>query len=134
MSPNLFRVLIPSLDIEVATSFYRVVLGMEGSRVSPGRHYFDCGGTILACYDPAADGDERHAAPNPEHIYIAVDNLEAVYERCRTAGAVFDRSVPPDTGPLGQISVRPWGERSFYVFDPTGNPICFVDQATAFEG
>lgn len=134
MPPNLFRVLIPSSDIEESTAFYSAILGMDGTRVSPGRHYFDCSGTILACFDPAADGDGRSAIPNPEHINIAVDNLEAIYERCRAAGAAFDPSVSPGTGPLGRISLRPWGERSFYVFDPTGNPICFVDQVTVFRG
>ncbi len=34
-----------------------VVLGVAGERVSPGRHYFDCEGVILACFDPRADGD-----------------------------------------------------------------------------
>jgi catechol 2,3-dioxygenase-like lactoylglutathione lyase family enzyme len=55
--PRLFRVILPVTDIEEAKKFYGLVLGMPGERVSPGRHYFDCGGTVLACYDPVADGD-----------------------------------------------------------------------------
>ena len=27
---------------------------------------------------------------------------------------------------MGHIARRPWGERSFYMQDPSGNPICFV--------
>ena len=38
---------------------------MPGSRVSSGRHYFDCGGTILACYDALADGDAEQVGPIP---------------------------------------------------------------------
>ena len=50
--PRLFRVILPVTDIEEAKKFYELVLGIAGERVSPGRHYFDCGGTVLACYDP----------------------------------------------------------------------------------
>jgi hypothetical protein len=32
------------------------------------------------------------------------------------------------------IRRRPWGERSFYGLDPSGNPVCFVDSATVFRG
>jgi hypothetical protein len=28
----------------------------------------------------------------------------------------------------------PWGERLFYAKDPSGNPICFVDEGTLFTG
>jgi hypothetical protein len=36
--------------------------------------------------------------------------------------------------PAGEIVKRPWGERSFYAIDPTGNKLCFVDAATLFTG
>jgi hypothetical protein len=36
--------------------------------------------------------------------------------------------------PMGRIAVRPWGERSFYLHDPFGNPLCFVDARTLFTG
>lgn len=52
--PHLFRVILPVSDIEVAAAFYAGILGVPGDRVSPGRHYFPCGGTILACYDALA--------------------------------------------------------------------------------
>ncbi|HEY5096249.1 MAG TPA: hypothetical protein VII69_14140 [Candidatus Eremiobacteraceae bacterium] len=32
----------------------------------------------------------------------------------------------------GDIVTRPWGERSFYVVDPYGNGLCFVDETTLF--
>jgi hypothetical protein len=35
---------------------------------------------------------------------------------------------------MGRIATRPWGERSFYLRDPFGNPLCFVDAATLFTG
>jgi hypothetical protein len=33
---------------------------------------------------------------------------------------------------MGAIARRPWGERSFYMRDPFGNPLCFVDEASLF--
>ncbi len=131
---KLYRVIIPVADIERAATFYGSILEAAGRRVSPGRHYFDCEGTLLACFDPKADGDRRAAHPNPEHIYLAVDDLEACFARCEAAGAEFDPGRLASGGKLGEIRTRPWGERSFYVFDPFGNPVCFVDRATQFLG
>ena len=54
MPARLFRVILPVSDIDRAARFYGAVLGLEGVRVSNGRHYFDCGGTILACFVDAA--------------------------------------------------------------------------------
>lgn len=133
MPTKLFRVIVPVSDIEQATRFYARVLGVPGTRVSAGRHYFDCGGTILACFDPQADGDDDQAQPNPEWIYFAVDDLQATWEACQQAGAVFQPGEVHGA-PAGAIALRPWGERSFYARDPFGNPICFVDRDTLFTG
>ena len=133
--PNLYRVLIPVSDIDGAQRFYEYVLDILGQRVSPGRHYFDCGGTILACFDPHADGEGRSARANPEHLYIAVDDLAATYRRCQEQNARFDsRTLHGGQQPLGEIAERPWGERSFYMYDPFDNPLCFVDATTVFRG
>ena len=130
---ELFRVILPVGDVDAAAAFYGSVLGSPGERVSPGRHYFDCEGTILACYDPRADGDGAEASPNPEWLYLAVDDLEATREAARAAGAGFpDEEVHGD--PMAEIALRPWGERSFYLLDPFGNKICFVDRTTKFTG
>jgi catechol 2,3-dioxygenase-like lactoylglutathione lyase family enzyme len=131
---HLYRVILPVSDIDRAASFYGSVLGNAGQRVSPGRHYFECEGTILACFDPKADGDGYAAKPNPEPLYFAVSDLPSVYAACKGAGAAFSTASPPGVGPLGQIAKRPWGEESFYATDPFGNPICFVAQATVFRG
>lgn len=133
MQPKLFRVILPVSDVERAAQFYEAVLGILGTRVSPGRHYFDCDGTILACFDPQADGDGYDAQPNPDHFYIAVDNIESTYVTAQAAGATLARGeVHGD--PAGKIATRPWGERSFYIEDPFGNKLCFVDRTTMFTG
>lgn len=35
---------------------------------------------------------------------------------------------------MGQIARRPWGEQSFYMHDPAGNPLCFVDEQSIYRG
>ena len=131
---RLYRVILPVADIERARTFYSPVLGSPGTRVSPGRHYFDCEGTILACFDPRADGDGYEPTPNPEPIYFSVSDLRATYEVCREAGARFSEETPHGVEPLGQIAKRPWGEESFYVTDPFGNQLCFVARGSEFTG
>jgi catechol 2,3-dioxygenase-like lactoylglutathione lyase family enzyme len=131
---RLFRVLLPVTDIEAAERFYAHVLGSAGMRVSPGRHYFECEGVILACYDPKADGDGFVAAPNPESLYFSVSDLEATLRACTEAGGHLAEGSPPGVGPLGQIAKRPWGEESFYLQDPFGNQLCFVSASSVFTG
>jgi catechol 2,3-dioxygenase-like lactoylglutathione lyase family enzyme len=131
---SLFRIILPVSSIEQAARFYGQLLEQTGRRISPGRHYFDCGGTILACYDPQADGDGYDARPLPEPIYLAVDDLDRTFARATAAGATFSPAVVPDVGPLGAVAERPWGERSFYAADPFGNPLCFVARGTEFTG
>ncbi len=125
MSIKLFRVILPVSSVERAASFYGLVLGMPGERVSGGRHYFHCGETILACFSPREDGDDFDLPSNPDHIYFSLPDLEAVFARCRKAEcARLDDA----------IETRPWGERSFYAEDPFGNKLCFVDERTVFTG
>ena len=125
MRVKLYRVILPVTSIDAAADFYAQVLGAPGLRVSTGRHYFDCGGTILACYSSREDGDAWDVPANPEHVYFAVDDLESVFSRC--SGVRCKRLD-------ANIKTQPWGERSFYAEDPFGNKICFVDQTTVFVG
>lgn len=134
LMPRLFRVILPVDDIERASRFYGELLKTPGRRVSAGRHYFDCEGTILACYDPEADGDFRKTRPLSEPIYIAVEDLESAFLRAESLGAAFSKEAPAGVGTLGRIEQRPWGERSFYATDPFGNPFCFVAKDSVFSG
>ncbi len=127
MPATLYRLILPVGDIDKAASFYGAVLGSDGERVSPGRHYVDVGGVILALYDPAADGDDLGGGWRPhenQYIYIAVPDLEATRSRSEAAGAAN----------VSTIETMPWGERLFYAQDPFGNPISFVDDKTLFTG
>ena len=120
----LFGVFVPVSDFVRAVRFFSGLLAMKGFRVSSGRHYFDCGGTILACFDPRADTDGFGLGPNPDHLYFAVTDLEGAYRRALALKAEM----------LDPIARRPWGERSFYLRDPFGNKLCFVDRSTMFLG
>ncbi len=122
---RLFRVVIPVHGLDEAEKFYKVVLGVEGQRVSPGRHYFLCDGVILCIYDPIADGDSDPVHSYDVPLYFETTELEATFARMESSGKCKE---------LGAISVRPWGERSFYIVDPFGNRLCFVDSATTFSG
>ena len=125
--------ILPVDDIERAVEFYSAVLADPGIRVSGGRHYFRCGDVTLAIYSPMGDRDRGVPRPNFDHVYFAVDDLEGVYARAASAGGLSEATG--DGGlPMGRIAVRPWGERSFYLHDPFGNPLCFVDAGTLYTG
>jgi len=125
---RVFRVILPVEDIEEATRFYGTLLATDGERVTSGRHYFDCDGVLLACWDPPADGDPAFPGPNPGHVYLSTDEpLETVRQRAIDAGAV------PDSA-RGSITRQPWGECSFYARDPWGNPFCIVESGTEYRG
>lgn len=125
---KLYRIIFPVADIEKASFFYSGIFEQAGTRVSPGRHYFDLGGIILALYDPIADGDDikqQWRFHENQYIYIAVKELETVHQQFKNSDSkhVDER-----------IKTMPWGERLFYANDPFGNPICFVDERTVFTG
>jgi predicted enzyme related to lactoylglutathione lyase len=129
MAARLYRVILPVSDIAAAARFYGAILGTPGKRVSRGRHYFGDGeqGAILACYDPAADGDalgdgwKHHPS---QYVYLSVTDLEQTRRDCAAAGAQD----------ITQIEAMPWGETMFYALDPFGNPISFVKAGTEFVG
>lgn len=142
--PRIFRVVVPVADVEHAARFYGALLGSPGRRIGEGRHYFDCGGVILACVDALREKDVTHLTPNPDHIYFSVRDLDAVAARARKAGAKMIRldhalfpgmpAPTPRKESDDAIQTQPWGERSFYCEDPFGNKLCFVDERTTFTG
>ena len=130
-APKLFRIILQVSDLDKAAEFYSTLLADEGRRIPrASRHYFDCGPMILALVDVTAGGEA--AKPLPDYIYFAVNNLEDVYARARELGCLSTDDVHGASA--GEIVKRPWGERSFYVEDPWGNGLCFVDETTLFTG
>ena len=135
MTPSirLFRVIVPAINIAEATKFYSALFDQPGFRVSAGRHYFDCGGVIVAVYDAVADGDREPVRSNAEHLYFAVPDLETAFARAETCGGLSEATGDGNL-PMGLIARRPWGEVSFYMHDPSGNPLCFVDEKSVYRG
>jgi uncharacterized glyoxalase superfamily protein PhnB/catechol 2,3-dioxygenase-like lactoylglutathione lyase family enzyme len=129
-SPKVFRVVLEVADLERAVAFYSQLLGLEGRMQRGSRAYFDCGPVILAVLDPSRGGIEPR--PNSGDLYFAVGNIEEIYARARTLDCLSQDGVHGVSG--GEIVTRPWGERSFYVKDPWGNGLCFVDETTLFTG
>jgi predicted enzyme related to lactoylglutathione lyase len=127
---KMFRIALQVSDMDRAVEFYTTLFGTEGRSIRGARHYFDCGPVIVALVNVAAGGET--AKPLPDYVYFSVNDLEAVYERAKRLGCLSMEDVHGD--PAGDIVTRPWGERCFYVEDPFGNPLCFVDSTTLFTG
>jgi predicted enzyme related to lactoylglutathione lyase len=130
-APTLFRLILQVDDLDKASDFYAKLLDDPGRRIPrASRHYIDCGPVILALVDVAAGGEKAKAIP--DYIYFAVRDLDEVYSRASTLGCLSTEDVHGASA--GEVVVRPWGERSFYVKDPWGNGLCFVDDKTLFTG
>ena len=128
---SLFRIILEVSDLDKASEFYSKLLADEGRRIPrASRHYFDCGPMILALVDVTAEGKE--AKPLPDFIYFAVADLQSVHDRARALNCLSEADVHGASA--GEIVKRPWGELSFYVADPWGNGLCFVDEQTLFTG
>lgn len=130
-APMLFRIILQVSDLDRAEEFYGKLLGDPGRRIPrASRHYIDCGPVILALVDVTAGAEKPQGIP--DNIYFAVANLEEVYARAKSLDCLSDDDVHGASA--GDIVVRPWGERSFYVKDPWDNKLCFVDDTTLFTG
>ncbi len=132
---NLTKTVLPTRDLPRSGAFFADLLGVEVDTEVENRHFVYCDSCILALVDPIEHGRMHGLAPaefraNPELVYFAVADLEATYARARTLGM---GSLAADDVGEG-IQKRPWGERSFYGVDPSGNPICLVDDQTLFTG
>ena len=125
-APRLFRINIQVGDILRAASFYADLLGIEGRTSSDGRAYFSAGGVTLQVMQVP----QPH--PAPRALHFAVADLDAVHIRAAALECLASYDIRGASA--GAPVARPWGERSFYCDDPWGNPLCFVEEGTMFEG
>jgi len=126
LTPRLFRLNIEVASIGDAQDFYADLLGLEGRPQMGARVYFDAGGVTLQ----VVQAESPHVAAKA--LYFEVDDLDIVHERATRLGCLSGEQVHGT--PAGAPVVRPWGERSFYADDPWGNPLCFVESGTIYEG
>ncbi len=127
--PLLFRLNVEVGDLDEAAEFYRVLLGLVGRRQAGSRVYFTCGAVTLQVVDVSS---VRAPHPAAKALSFTVRDLDAVFERAKTLDCLSNEEVHGEPG--GRISVRPWGERSFYAEDPWRNPLCFVEAGTVYPG
>ena len=125
-APALFRINIEVGDIAQATKDWSALLGIPGRGQAGSRTYFTTGAVTLQVV--------QHETPHPaaKALYFLVDDLDAVHARAKKLGWLSKEKVHGEPG--GAISVRPWGERSFYAEDPWKNPLCFVQTGTTYPG
>ena len=112
------RVLIGTTDFDGATAFYHDLLGFPVWEHWGGP---DGRGTLFRCASAGVieifEDSPHHPAEAPRGVKVAVevDDVDALYESVRQAGAeVVD--------PIGD---RPWGHRNFEIHDPSGLPLVF---------
>lgn len=134
MAPTLYRIILQVDNLDQAEEFYGQLLGDRGRRIPhASRHYIDCGPVILALVDVTGEKTtDLKPRPLPDYIYFAVNDVEAVHARARELNCLSTENFYGDGA--GDVVTRPWGERSFYVRDPWGNGLCFVDEETLFTG
>jgi hypothetical protein len=78
--------------------------------------------------DPSRGG--LTPTPGPKSLYFAVGDVAAVHARAKQLGALAPYKVHGEDA--GAVIKRPWGEKSFYVVDPWGNDMCFVEDGTLY--
>jgi len=141
--PSLFRLNLEVGNLDQAAEFYARLFGLEGRKQAGARCYFTCGPVTLQVVDVSSAGAAwpvmamRHvpeAKPHPaaKALYFTVKDLDAVFARAKALGCLSREDV--HGAPGGAISVRPWGERSFYAEDRWHNPLCFVEAGTVYPG
>ena len=124
--PSLFRISVEVGDLDRAVAFYSRLFGVQGNRQAGARSYFGCGPVTLSVLEMPAPHTAR------KELYFTVKDLDTAFERARDLHCLSTELV--HDAPAGQITVHPWGERSFYAEDPWGNPLCFVQEDTVYAG
>jgi predicted enzyme related to lactoylglutathione lyase len=127
--PSLFRINVEVGNLAEAAQFYEKLFGTTGRLQAGARCYLTCGPVTLQVVDVSSSGAPHPAA---KALYFLVNDLDAIYERARSLNCLSKEEVHGEPG--GKISVRPWGERSFYAEDKWHNPLCFVQAGTTYPG
>jgi catechol-2,3-dioxygenase len=127
--PNFFRLNIEVGNLDEAAEFYSNLLGIEGRRQAGSRCYFTCGPVTLQVVDVSSASEPHPAA---KALYFTVKDLDAIFERAKVLECLSTENIHGVSG--GEISVKPWGERSFYAKDKWDNPLCFVEEGTVYPG
>jgi catechol 2,3-dioxygenase-like lactoylglutathione lyase family enzyme len=108
--------------IEASIAFYTQLLDFEdvdeGDLEDPGFRVLKRGADLLFLSSHAGDGAFGQA------MVVLVDDVDEIVRSLRIRGLTVpeDRHSPVHEGPVDQS----WGTREFYVDDPDGNTVRFV--------
>ncbi len=127
--PSLFRINVEVGSLDEAVDFYSTLLGITGRKQAGSRCYFTCGAVTLQVVDVSSI---RQPHPAAKALYFMVKDLDEVFVRAQGLGCLAQDNI--HNAPGSAISVRPWGERSFYAEDKWANPLCFVEAGTIYPG
>ncbi|MDP9862422.1 MULTISPECIES: VOC family protein [Streptosporangium] len=114
---------LPAQDLQRARAFYADKLGLEPVEERPGGLLYRCGGGRFALFASAG-------AASGDHTQMAweVDDIEAVVERLRSRGVVFEEVDLPGLRTVGGIAHVEGnypsvgvGERAAWFRDSEGN-------------
>lgn len=90
---------------------------MDGEKV--GHAELSLGSSMIMCGDDRDDAYGRIVGPAGDQggksVYIAVDDVDGLYERAKSAGAVIEQG----------LTDRDYGSREFVCRDPEGHVWCF---------
>lgn len=128
--PQMFRLNVEVADLAAAQRFYETLFAAQGRSQAGNRFYLNAGPVALQVVDMAAFGGAPH--PAAKALYFTVNDLDGIHARAASLNCLSNETVHGLNG--GDISVKPWGERSFYANDPWGNPLCFVEAGTVYAG
>jgi catechol 2,3-dioxygenase-like lactoylglutathione lyase family enzyme len=120
--------IIPTIrrkNMATSFAFYTKVLDFDcveyGGDGDPTSCLLMRGGSLLCLSSHAGDGEFGQA------VMVLTDNVDAVFRSCRTRGLQTPGNPDAPTmvheGPIDQT----WGTREFYVDDPDGNTLRFVE-------
>jgi hypothetical protein len=126
-APSLFRINVEVGNLDEAEKFYGNLFGLVGRKQAGSRCYFTCGSVTLQVVNVSS---VRTPHPAAKALYFVVNDLDAIFKRAESLRCLSQGDVHGTPG--GQISVQPWGERSFYAEDPWHNPLCFVEAGTIY--
>ena len=124
--PKPFRLNIEVGDLAQAQRCYEMLLNTRGRGQAGHRFYIDAGPVVLQII--AAE----HPHTAAKALYFATADLDAVRARAASLGCLSSERVHGLEG--GEISVKPWGERSYYANDPWRSPLCFVEAGKEYAG
>jgi hypothetical protein len=127
--PSLYRINVEVGNLDEAAKFYGKLFGLVGRKQAGSRCYFTCGPVTLQVVDVSS---VRTPHPAAKALYFVVNDLDALFKRAKSLRCLSQGDVHGSPG--GEISVQPWGERSFYAEDQWHNPLCFVEAGTVYAG